>query len=67
MARVTRTAPRTAPAAPIPRRWPHAWLMGPAPGGRASGAPVAAEAVANGLREIGSGAGPVDALGIIKP
>ncbi len=28
---------------------------------------VAAEAVANGLREIGSGAGPVDALGIIKP
>jgi hydroxymethylpyrimidine/phosphomethylpyrimidine kinase len=28
---------------------------------------IAAEAVANGLREIGSGAGPVDALGIIKP
>jgi hydroxymethylpyrimidine/phosphomethylpyrimidine kinase len=27
---------------------------------------IAAEAVANGLREIGSGAGPVDALGIIK-
>jgi hydroxymethylpyrimidine/phosphomethylpyrimidine kinase len=27
---------------------------------------VAAEAVANGLREIGSGAGPVDALGIIN-
>jgi hydroxymethylpyrimidine/phosphomethylpyrimidine kinase len=26
---------------------------------------IAAEAVANGLREIGSGAGPVDALGII--
>jgi hydroxymethylpyrimidine/phosphomethylpyrimidine kinase len=28
---------------------------------------IAAEAVANGLRDIGSGAGPVDALGIIKP
>jgi hydroxymethylpyrimidine/phosphomethylpyrimidine kinase len=28
---------------------------------------IAAEAVANGLRELGSGAGPVDALGIIKP
>ena len=28
---------------------------------------IAAEAVANGLREIGSGSGPVDALGIIKP
>jgi hydroxymethylpyrimidine/phosphomethylpyrimidine kinase len=27
---------------------------------------IAAEAVANGLREIGSGAGPVDALGIIN-
>jgi hydroxymethylpyrimidine/phosphomethylpyrimidine kinase len=27
---------------------------------------IAAEAVANGLREIGAGAGPVDALGIIK-
>jgi hydroxymethylpyrimidine/phosphomethylpyrimidine kinase len=27
---------------------------------------IAAEAVANGLREIGKGAGPVDALGIIK-
>jgi hydroxymethylpyrimidine/phosphomethylpyrimidine kinase len=27
---------------------------------------LAAEAVANGLREIGSGAGPVDVLGIIK-
>jgi hydroxymethylpyrimidine/phosphomethylpyrimidine kinase len=27
---------------------------------------IAAEAVANGLSEIGSGAGPVDALGIIK-
>jgi hydroxymethylpyrimidine/phosphomethylpyrimidine kinase len=26
---------------------------------------IAAEAVANGLREIGSGAGPVDVLGII--
>jgi hydroxymethylpyrimidine/phosphomethylpyrimidine kinase len=28
---------------------------------------IAAEAVASGLRELGSGAGPVDALGIIKP
>jgi hydroxymethylpyrimidine/phosphomethylpyrimidine kinase len=28
---------------------------------------IAAEAVANGLREIGSGAGPVDVLGIIDP
>jgi len=28
---------------------------------------IAAEAVANGLRGIGSGAGPVDVLGIIKP
>ena len=27
---------------------------------------IAAEAVGNGLREIGKGAGPVDALGIIK-
>ena len=27
---------------------------------------IAAEAVANGLREIGSGAGPVDVLGIIE-
>ena len=27
---------------------------------------IAAEAVANGLREIGSGAGPVDVLGIIN-
>jgi hydroxymethylpyrimidine/phosphomethylpyrimidine kinase len=26
---------------------------------------IAADAVANGLREIGSGAGPVDVLGII--
>jgi hydroxymethylpyrimidine/phosphomethylpyrimidine kinase len=28
---------------------------------------IVAEAVANGLRDIGSGAGPVDVLGIIKP
>jgi hydroxymethylpyrimidine/phosphomethylpyrimidine kinase len=28
---------------------------------------IAAEAVARGLRDIGSGAGPVDVLGIIKP
>ncbi|HET8593346.1 MAG TPA: bifunctional hydroxymethylpyrimidine kinase/phosphomethylpyrimidine kinase [Solirubrobacterales bacterium] len=28
---------------------------------------IAAEAVANGLREIGAGAGPVDVLGIIDP
>ena len=27
---------------------------------------IAAEAVANGMREIGSGVGPVDVLGIIK-
>jgi hydroxymethylpyrimidine/phosphomethylpyrimidine kinase len=28
---------------------------------------IAAEAVANGLRDVGAGAGPVDVLGIIKP
>jgi hydroxymethylpyrimidine/phosphomethylpyrimidine kinase len=28
---------------------------------------IAAEAVANGLRDLGSGAGPVDVLGTVKP
>jgi hydroxymethylpyrimidine/phosphomethylpyrimidine kinase len=37
--------------------------LGPLEAARAARA-IAAEAVANGLREIGTGAGPVDALGI---
>ncbi|HKH23613.1 MAG TPA: bifunctional hydroxymethylpyrimidine kinase/phosphomethylpyrimidine kinase, partial [Solirubrobacterales bacterium] len=28
---------------------------------------IAGEAVANGLRDLGSGAGPVDVLGSVKP
>ena len=63
-AAASRTAPRTAPAAPTPRRSRPASRSAtrrsrpPAPR-----AQIAAEAVANGLREIGSGR-PVDALGV---
>ena len=67
-ASATPTAPRTAPAAPTPRRWPpfslaerSRWRR------RARRAAIASEAVGAGLREIGAGPGPVDALGLPFP
>ena len=58
------TAPRTAPAAPTPRRSPPTWRSATSPLEAARAARrIASEAVGAGLRELGEGAGPVDVLG----
>ena len=62
---LSRTAPRTARAAPTPRRWPRSSRAASSSLEAARWArEVAAEAVGHGLREIGAGAGPVDVFGI---
>ena len=59
------TAPRTARAARTPRRSRRTWRSATRPleAARAARA-IAAEAVRDGLREIGAGPGPVDVLGL---
>ena len=65
--RATRTAPRTAPAAPTPRRWRRSWPAGCELADAARWArEIAAEAVGHGLRELGAGAGPVDVFGLSR-
>ena len=57
--RVTRAAPRTARAARTRRRWPRSSRSGLEPLEAARAAKrIASEAVRDGLREIGAGAGP---------
>ena len=61
----TRTAPRTAPAAPTARRWRRSSPAATSSREAARWArEIAAEAVGNGLRELGAGAGPVDVFGL---
>ena len=66
-ARATRTAPRTAPAAPTPRRWRRSWPAATSsptpPAGRGRSPPRrSATACASSAR----GAGPVDVFGIAR-
>ena len=66
-ASATPTARRTAPAARTPRCSPPSWRSGRTPlqAARAARA-LAGEAVGDGLRDIGAGAGPVDVLGLAR-
>ena len=66
-ARAIPTALPTARAARTPRCWPRGWRCGDDLEAAAREAKrVASQAVRDGLRGIGAGAGPVDVLGLAR-